>query len=169
MHDTDLKKAEQMGHEPEGIDARAIWAFAAALVATVVLTMALTWFLLRKLVAYEGNENIPPAQQVPRAAGAPNVDANQIVEVQRLRELEADLLNNYEWVDSSTGVARIPIDRAMAIVAEKGLQAANAAEADGAPEAMTTTEAATGLAPAAQTAGESPTSTPEQPESENDQ
>jgi hypothetical protein len=53
-------------------------------------------------------------------------DGNQDVADLHLRE--DLLLNNYSWVDSSQGKVRIPIDRAMELLAERGLPVAPAAE-----------------------------------------
>jgi hypothetical protein len=41
-----------------------------------------------------------------------------------MRVQDKDALTTYGWVDQPGGVARIPIDRAMSIVLEKGLGAA---------------------------------------------
>jgi hypothetical protein len=45
-----------------------------------------------------------------------------------LHAREDILLDHYTWVDQSKGVVRIPIERAMQIIAEKGLPVAPAAE-----------------------------------------
>lgn len=139
MEDHDLQLATQLGHEPEGVNTRSIWGFAACLVGTIVLSFVLVWILLRQLVALGGTEGVPPAQQVPMPENVPRLDANQLVEARRLFELERDLLTEYGWVDQATGVARIPIERAMALLSERGLASVNRAET----EAATTTEALT--------------------------
>jgi hypothetical protein len=43
--------------------------------------------------------------------------------LQQLREAESAKLNSYGWIDKSTGVVRIPIDRAMDLLAQRGLLA----------------------------------------------
>lgn len=42
-------------------------------------------------------------------------------EMERTRKETAEKSNSYGWIDKSNGVARIPIDRAKEIIAEKGL------------------------------------------------
>jgi hypothetical protein len=37
-----------------------------------------------------------------------------------LRARDRDILKTYGWIDQSHGVARIPVDRAIEILAEKG-------------------------------------------------
>ncbi len=53
-------------------------------------------------------------------------DGNQDVAVLHARE--DILLNNYTWVDQSKGKVRIPIERAMEIIAQHGLPVAPAAQ-----------------------------------------
>jgi hypothetical protein len=43
----------------------------------------------------------------------------QKVELRRLRARERKMLTEYAWVDQRAGVARIPVDRAMRILAEQ--------------------------------------------------
>ena len=43
------------------------------------------------------------------------------VDLARLKKQELDRLNRYGWVDRKAGIAHIPIDRAMDILAETGL------------------------------------------------
>jgi len=40
-------------------------------------------------------------------------------------EQESKQLNTYGWVDSKSGVVRIPVDQAMKLLAERGLPARN--------------------------------------------
>jgi hypothetical protein len=46
------------------------------------------------------------------------------------RLVGAELLEGYQWVDEQAGVVRIPIERAMELLAERGLPSRSAAEAD---------------------------------------
>jgi hypothetical protein len=51
-------------------------------------------------------------------------DGNQ--DVADLHAREDLLLDNYSWVDESTGKVRIPIERAMELIAQRGLPVAKA-------------------------------------------
>jgi hypothetical protein len=53
-------------------------------------------------------------------------DGNQ--DVADLHAREDLLLDNYSWVDESTGKARIPIERAMELIAQRGLPVAKPVE-----------------------------------------
>jgi hypothetical protein len=69
---------------------------------------------------------------MPLLQGAPGrdstVDQNKptdlpLEEMEKVRERTNEKLSSYGWVDKSGGIARIPIDRAKNIIAEKGLPA----------------------------------------------
>lgn len=51
----------------------------------------------------------------------PRLEANEPVEINDFRVQEEKMLHSYGWVDQQAGVVRIPIDRAMALVAQRGL------------------------------------------------
>lgn len=56
-------------------------------------------------------EQVPPA---PRLQAAPALELEEMQARDRL------ILESYGWVDRDAGIARIPIERAMAILAERG-------------------------------------------------
>jgi hypothetical protein len=49
----------------------------------------------------------------------PNLDPYQADELKRLRARAQHLLSQYQWIDQKAGVARIPIERAMDIIANQ--------------------------------------------------
>ena len=60
------------------------------------------------------NPNVSEAPPVPRLQEHP------VMELQALRKHEDEQLNNYGWVDQKAGVVRIPIDKAMDIMIQRG-------------------------------------------------
>jgi hypothetical protein len=68
-----------------------------------------------------------PAYPNPLLQGTEQV----AVDIAELKRAEDEQLSTYGWVDQEKGVARIPIDRAIDEVAEKGLGATPPAEAAG--------------------------------------
>jgi len=50
----------------------------------------------------------------------PRLQPHPANELQVLRQHEDDVLNHYGWVDQKAGVVRIPVDRAMDILARRG-------------------------------------------------
>lgn len=58
----------------------------------------------------------------PATAGLPVLNDNTSPEIlMARREQEEARLNSYGWIDQEAGVARLPIERAMALIAEDGL------------------------------------------------
>jgi len=51
----------------------------------------------------------------------PRLESNERTEINAFRLQEEQKLNSYGWVDQNAGVMRIPIDRAMQLVAQRGL------------------------------------------------
>ena len=77
---------------------------------------------------FEGRESAAhtAAQQYPLAAGvirevpAPRLQPQPFKDVYVLRGEEAARLSSYGWVDKQGGVTRIPIDRAMELMLQRG-------------------------------------------------
>src|SRR5262245_11065827 len=66
------------------------------------------------------SRKLPPSQ-MPLLQGAPGRDSTAttdkptelpLAEMARLRKETSETINSYGWVDKTTGIARIPIDRA---------------------------------------------------------
>jgi hypothetical protein len=51
----------------------------------------------------------------------PRLETDERREINDFREQEEETLNSYSWVDQQAGAVRIPIDRAMQLVAQRGL------------------------------------------------
>jgi hypothetical protein len=67
-------------------------------------------------------------------------DGNQ--DVADLHAREDLLLSNYTWVDESKGTVRIPIERAMELIAQRGLPVAQPAQTQAAPTQLMTGDSA---------------------------
>jgi len=52
---------------------------------------------------------------------APQLEINERTELNDIRLREEDTLSTYGWVDQKSGTVRIPIDRAMDLLVERGL------------------------------------------------
>ena len=112
-------------HEHTDIDASIGYKFALWLLVAMVISIGIVygtfWF-------FEGREQTAgvAAQQYPLAAGvvrdvpAPRLQPQPFKDVYLLREEEAKRLNSYGWVDKQGGVARIPVDRAMEVMLQRG-------------------------------------------------
>ena len=67
---------------------------------------------------------VPPEPRLQGSAVHPNLDVQDMGE---LRRAEDQRLGSYGWVNRQAGVTRIPIDRAMAMILERGLPKGRAA------------------------------------------
>ena len=51
----------------------------------------------------------------------PRLQLDAPLDLKRLREQEDAVLNSYGWIDKSSGTVRIPIERAIDLLAQRGL------------------------------------------------
>lgn len=124
----DIRKSTQSsethaGHENTDARIRPIAGFLAGLAVLVFVAMLLMAWLIDLFQFHaDQHERVPAGltdqTQLPPE---PRLQAYPSVDLERLRAREERLLNSYEWVDESTGVMRIPIERSMDIVAETEL------------------------------------------------
>jgi hypothetical protein len=109
------------GHEPIEADTRAIWLTGVALAAVAAASLLIVAGLMKLLAATQKVTIGPAAVQVPMAPGVPKLNPEQPVERRQLFAGERELLDSYGWIDRPAGIARIPIGRAMQIIAAEGL------------------------------------------------
>jgi hypothetical protein len=110
-------------HEVTDVDTWTIGKFAIALVllcgvALLILAGLFKYFQSREVA----EETRPGAVAIGnRLPPAPRLETNEIRDLNTLRTAEDAVLNSYDWVDQKSGIARIPIDRAIDLLAQKGL------------------------------------------------
>jgi hypothetical protein len=71
----------------------------------------------------------------------PQLETDEQTELNKIRLREEDTLSTYDYVDKSAGTVRIPIDRAMELIVQRGLPVrsqASAASAESKPAAKGT-------------------------------
>lgn len=121
--------------EPSDIHPRPVVIWAAGLVIASGLLFAAVTVMLIAFMGHVPRVGIPPVgvgisretpttlPPEPRLESAPGVTAEFV------RAREDPILNSYGWVDQKKGIARIPIQQAITVLAQKGLPArpANAA------------------------------------------
>ncbi|MEX0610980.1 MAG: hypothetical protein WD738_15035 [Pirellulales bacterium] len=112
---------EDVGHEPTTVSARAISLAIAVLFGSICVALVLMGALLMYLAAARGGVPTiaPIGTPVAPPPGLPAVDIDQAGTLRELRSREISLLSEYAWVDRDAGVARIPIGRAMKILAQQ--------------------------------------------------
>ena len=119
-----------------------IW-MGVGLLVVALLSGVGVFFLLRGFVSWRAQQ---AADSAPLVAPAPPAEGAKLLarperELDRVRHEEAERLESYGWVDQNAGVARIPVERAIEVVAARGLPARAAAPTP-APVASATVPAA---------------------------
>jgi hypothetical protein len=115
--------ARRLGYEMRDINVRVVARFALGLViAGVVIhlaTVALFHVFKREHPSPEPPSRI--AQQPRVVSPPPRLQRNPIADFEQFQAEQQALLSSYGWVDKTGGVIRIPIERAMDLIAERGL------------------------------------------------
>ena len=112
-------------HEHTDIDPAIGYKFALWLSVAMVLSFgivfgAFKFFDRQENAANTAAERFPLAAGVTRPVPAPSLQTQPFRDVYLLRDDEAKKLGSYGWVDKDGGVTRIPIDRAMEIMMQRG-------------------------------------------------
>ena len=113
------------GHEETDIDVWAVGKFAVALALVAVAALVLLLGLFRYLLSREGG---PPsgrsqvaASEPAKAFPQPQLQESEVLDLKAIRAAEDRVLHSYEWIDPEANVVRIPIDRAIDLLAGRGL------------------------------------------------
>jgi len=119
----DRTQPQGHGHETSDVSVRVVVWTAVAFVALGGIAMVMCGILLYGLES--SHPSTPPRSlrhdgPAPPLPPEPRLQIAPWEELKTQRAYEENLLHSYGWVDRPTGRARMPIDRAMEIVAERG-------------------------------------------------
>jgi len=106
--------------------------------AGLAVVVALVFVLMRWTFVFNLERDAalsPPANPLATTYGRqlppePRLQTHPIRDLRDLRATEDAVLNSYGWVDRPAGIVRLPIARAMELLAERGLPAETAAESN---------------------------------------
>jgi hypothetical protein len=125
----------QDGFERQDLTAQGVFAFLISLAVGGVLVYFVVWGLYQFMDArqrlhqprqsplvkqVETDTRIVSPDEITKFP-QPRLERNERVEIKDFRLKEEQTLNSYGWVDEKTGVVRIPIERAMQLLAQRGL------------------------------------------------
>jgi hypothetical protein len=130
-----ISSETKQGHERNTLVIKGLVVFAAALFGIGILVEYGLGFVMRDFSREEkGLEALAPPTFPDDSAPfpGPRLQAEPATDFQKMRKDTLSQLNGYGWVDRKAGIAHIPIDRAMEIVARSGLPPADSAGASGA-------------------------------------
>lgn len=147
------------GFEQQDLGSRPVYGFLISLVVVGVLLYYVLWGVFHFLDAFNRKQERPvnpmvQAEQDTREPSTPHtnlkiqqefpeprLEDNERTELAPFRYQEEQKLNSYGWVDQNAGVARIPITKAMELIAQRGLPTT--------PQAGTAPTSTVGMAQAA--------------------
>jgi hypothetical protein len=115
-------------HEHTDIEPAIAWRFAGWLLVGIALSAAIVYGTFALFYSREQAVN-RSAQQFPLAEGqvkeppAPHLQTQPFKDIYQMRQHEAERLSTYGWVDKGTGVTRLPINRAIELILERGVPA----------------------------------------------
>jgi hypothetical protein len=134
MHVHGNGNGEDIGFERQDLGSKPIFGFLISLAILGILIYYAIWGIFyfldsfdkknqqarTPLVQVESNTREVQAQQIQRFP-EPRLEENERTELDGFRYGEEERLNSYGWVDQKNGVAHIPIEQAMKLIAQRGL------------------------------------------------
>ena len=118
-----IGEGPEKAHERTDVNILGIFWFIAILAASAVVIHVALWGLFVYLDKTTHPEEVTywqtqPLNQVPPQ---PRLQASPKRDMQEMLAHERQWLNSYDWIDRQAGIVRIPIDQAMQLVTERGL------------------------------------------------
>ena len=115
-------KHGEEGYEHADANVRSIYRFGAAL---AILILVVMWAMVHTYNFFAKHESLgPPAspfENQRELPPQPRLQPHPATDLKRYCEVEQEQLSTYGWVDKNNGLVRIPVDRAMDVVLQKGL------------------------------------------------
>jgi len=116
------------GHETSDVNTRNLIVFGVGLSLLVIAGLLVSGAVLHYFVSHQGlGPPASPFENVRTLPPEPRLQVSAPRDLKQYKAIQEEILNNYGWVDQKAGVVRIPIDRAMDILLQKGLPVGGAA------------------------------------------
>lgn len=109
-------------HETDDVDVRMVSLTGLGLVVAVLIVFGIVRVVFDLFASAEAKRTAraPSMSETSRQPPEPRLQINPARDLQQMRAVEDEVLNSYGWVDKPAGVVRIPVDRAMKLLAERG-------------------------------------------------
>jgi hypothetical protein len=105
------------------LDLRSIVGFSVGVIVVTMLAAAIMWWMSSSFKRQEEAKDRAPSPlaeaRVDAIPPGPRLQPAPPRDMDELRARDHDTLSSYGWVDPARGIARIPVDRAITILAEK--------------------------------------------------
>lgn len=133
-------------HENSDIDYKAVTKFGVALTLLCIFSFVFLIYVFRHFLSREFSQQAarPAAVDTRRLPPEPRLQATPLPDLKAILAAEQSVLNGYAWVDEGKGVVRIPVAKAMDVLAARGLPSR---PAEAAPSGSTTVPTDSSLGP----------------------
>jgi hypothetical protein len=126
-HSAEEPRNPHVHHEPGDVNAHVLTKFGLTMGGLIIVFLFGLWGLFQYFVKHEAELALPASPSaLVNAQKQPPLPRLQPYPQRDMRELRANedrLLHQYAWVDPDKGIVKIPIDRAMDLIAQRGLPA----------------------------------------------
>ena len=109
--------------EPQDVNVKAVW-LAGIGILVVLWAIVLLIYPLFSYYKYERTSGRDPAKvlsYIPKLPPRPRNENEPYLVLQKFRAREASELTSYQWVDRNKGIVSIPIERAIQLLAQRGI------------------------------------------------
>jgi hypothetical protein len=106
-----------VSHEGTRLDGRRVVGYALTVVGLIAVALTVA-FAVHDLLRHR--PAVTPSTGLRPAPGTPRLEANGARDLKAFDAEKRKLLHSYAWIDRDTGVVRIPIERAMSLIARRG-------------------------------------------------
>ncbi len=116
--------ATDVGYETTDVSPKTLLAWVGGLACMILLSIVAAWVFFDVLAGYAQRADpvISPLAPVEKASPPePKLIVDEPHDLASVRNQEEQVLDGYGWVDKGSGVIRIPVARALDLVAKEGL------------------------------------------------
>jgi hypothetical protein len=122
VHNSNVSPEAGYEHTDAQVGPLAVLAVAVGLLVLIACTgVAIMWRVMAYETHYTGELQGSPLAGLRPLPPTPRLQITPFTDLKDTREQEHDLLSTYGWADKDKGVVHIPIDRAMDLLAARGL------------------------------------------------
>ena len=109
------------GHETSDVNIRSLVISGVLLCGLVIAGLLVSAGVFHYFVGHQGlGPPASPFENVRMLPPEPRLQVSAPKDLEQYKAAQGEILNSYGWVDQKAGVVRIPIDRAMDILVQKG-------------------------------------------------
>jgi hypothetical protein len=125
VHAGDEPRNPHVHHEPGDVNARALTKFGMAMAGLIVVFLVGLWGMFDYLKNRAAELGLPPSPaamvNAEKHPPDPQLQRHPAQDMRDWRATEDRALRQYSWIDPDKGIVQIPVQRAMELIAQRGL------------------------------------------------